>query len=232
MPLPGPCCQPTRAHCCATCCLHLARSVLHLYDNPLDFLPEISPCSELTHLTVANLRITADQVRSCVGVAQLWHMPWQHGLCCRCTATAPAMHCWAFPSRHSPTCVPAPLLQAYTKVRLEKVARRALPHAGTAACAALPCKRAALTRLRLLIACCVRAPLQQPLLATHPSPQFKVEFLPPPPGGSSSYSAISLWDSKQSDRLRPIFALMLRRSSGHHPLLAGALRERAVVWRS
>lgn len=41
----------------------LPRSVLHLYDNPLDFLPEISPCSELTHLTVANLRITADQVR-------------------------------------------------------------------------------------------------------------------------------------------------------------------------
>lgn len=57
-----------------------------------------------------------------------------------------------------------------------------------------------------------------------PPPQFKVEFLPPPPGGGG-YSAISLWDSKQSDRLRPIFALMLRRSSGHHPLLAGALRE-------
>ncbi|PRW58490.1 phospholipase A I isoform X1 isoform A [Chlorella sorokiniana] len=94
-------------------------SVLHLYDNPLDFLPEISPCSELTHLTVANLRITADQ--------------------------------------------------AYTKV----------------------------------------------------------EFLPPPPGGGGGYSGISLWDSKQSDRLRPIFALMLRRSSGHHPLLAGALRQLA-----
>ncbi len=37
---------------------------------------------------------------------------------------------------------------------------------------------------------------------------------------------ISLFDStKKEDKLRPIFALMLRRSSGHHPLLAGALSE-------
>ncbi|KAL4853631.1 Phospholipase A I [Chlorella vulgaris] len=93
-------------------------SVLHLYDNPLEFLPEISPCNRLHHLTVANLRVTADP--------------------------------------------------AYTK--------------------------------------------------------FKVEVLPPPPGAAGSGIAISLWDSKQSDKLRPIFSLMLRRSSGHHPLLAGALR--------
>jgi hypothetical protein len=56
--------------------------------------------------------------------------------------------------------------------------------------------------------------------------RFKVEMLPPPPGAAGSGLAIPLWDSKQSDKLRPIFALMLRRSSGHHPLLAGALRER------
>lgn len=56
--------------------------------------------------------------------------------------------------------------------------------------------------------------------------KFKVEVLPPPPGGGGSgIASISLWDSKQSDKLRPIFSLMLRRSSGHHPLLAGALRE-------
>ena len=52
--------------------------------------------------------------------------------------------------------------------------------------------------------------------------KFNVELLPPTGGGSS----LSLFDSgKQQDRLRPIFALLLRRSSGHHPLLAGALRE-------
>lgn len=94
-------------------------SVLHLYDNPLEFLPEISPCSRLQHLTVANLCVTSD-----------------------------------------------------------------------------PAHR-----------------------------EFKVQVLPPPPGGSSSsLASISLWDSKQADKLRPIFSLMLRRSSGHHPLLAGALR--------
>lgn len=87
--------------------------VLHLYNNPLEFLPEFSPCLELRHLSVANLRVTA---------------------------TA-----------------------GYSK--------------------------------------------------------FKVELLQAPSG-----SSLSLFDTKQADRLRPIFSLMLRRSSGHHPLLAGALR--------
>jgi hypothetical protein len=104
--------------------------VLHLYDNPLEFLPEISPCAALLHLTVANMRITSDSGYS----------------------------------------------------------------------------------------------------------QFKVELLPPPPGSSSGggmVSSISLWDSSKqsSDKLRPIFRLMLRRSGGHHPLLAGALRELTAVGR-
>jgi hypothetical protein len=33
--------------------------VLHLYNNPLEFLPEFSPCLELRHLSVANLRCAA-----------------------------------------------------------------------------------------------------------------------------------------------------------------------------
>ena len=43
------------------------------------------------------------------------------------------------------------------------------------------------------------------------------------PAASTSLPGISLFDNKQGDKLRPIFALLLRRSSGHHPLLAGAL---------
>lgn len=50
---------------------------------------------------------------------------------------------------------------------------------------------------------------------------FHVELLAP----SGPASSITLFDSKPTDKLRPIFSLMLRRSSGHHPLLAGALRE-------
>lgn len=42
------------------------------------------------------------------------------------------------------------------------------------------------------------------------------------PTSQSSTINISLFDSKQTDKLKPIFSLMLRRSSGHHPLLAGA----------
>jgi hypothetical protein len=57
--------------------------------------------------------------------------------------------------------------------------------------------------------------------------KFKVELLPVSAlTGSGGGMGISLFDSsKKEDRLRPIFALMLRRSSGHHPLLAGALSE-------
>lgn len=50
--------------------------------------------------------------------------------------------------------------------------------------------------------------------------KFKVELLP-----LSTSSSLAFFDSKHTDKLRPIFALMLRRSSGHHPLLAGALCE-------
>lgn len=190
----------------------LPRSVLHLYDNPLDFLPEISPCSELTHLTVANLRITADQVRRGLGP----------------TAGRPARR--RLPSHHICAAM-LPLTPNFCLLRPDHPCRPT-PRWGQAG----GCRR--------LRAAPARSPwhaLQQgpvpagclPLLwpaCTPPAPplQFKVEFLPPPPGGGGGYSGISLWDSKQSDRLRPIFALMLRRSSGHHPLLAGALRE----WRA
>lgn len=49
---------------------------------------------------------------------------------------------------------------------------------------------------------------------------LKVELLPVP---GQSYG---IWGESRraGDRLRPIFELMLRRSAGHHPLLAGALR--------
>ena len=50
--------------------------------------------------------------------------------------------------------------------------------------------------------------------------EFQVELLP-----VAGPSTISMFDTKSTDKLRPIFSLMLRRSSGHHPLLAGALRE-------
>ena len=47
-PLPYPC-LPSCPH----------QQVLHLYNNPLEFLPEISPCASLRHLSVANLRCAA-----------------------------------------------------------------------------------------------------------------------------------------------------------------------------
>jgi hypothetical protein len=90
---------------------------LHISGNPLEFLPEIAPCQELRSLSVANLRVSADQEFKIFNVE----------------------------------------LQAVT------------------------------------------AP--------------------------SSSINISLFDSKPTDKLRPIFSLMLRRSSGHHPLLAGAFRK-------
>ena len=91
--------------------------VLHLCGNPLEFLPEISPCQELRNLSVATLRVHADRDYK----------------------------------------------------------------------------------------------------------EFHVELLAPIVPSSSIN--ISLFDSKPNDKLRPIFGLMLRRSSGHHPLLAGAFSE-------
>ncbi len=34
---------------------------LQLYGNPLEFLPELSPCTNLRHLSLANVRIAADE---------------------------------------------------------------------------------------------------------------------------------------------------------------------------
>ena len=44
---------------------------LQLFGNPLDFLPELSPCTDLRHLSLANVRISADAYFSrwvCLGV--------------------------------------------------------------------------------------------------------------------------------------------------------------------
>lgn len=38
----------------------LFSSTLQLFDNPLDYLPELSPCTSLRSLSVANVRIMAD----------------------------------------------------------------------------------------------------------------------------------------------------------------------------
>lgn len=35
--------------------------VLRLFGNPLEFLPDILPLNELHHLTLANIRIVADE---------------------------------------------------------------------------------------------------------------------------------------------------------------------------
>lgn len=102
--------------CHSSPCLPLAQmcSVLHLYDNPLDFLPEISPCSELTHLTVANLRITADQVQS-KGGSHRGHMCLCGGawLAALRRHTCTAMLALTMSPLHDS---PFLLLQAYTKV--------------------------------------------------------------------------------------------------------------------
>jgi hypothetical protein len=47
--------------------------------------------------------------------------------------------------------------------------------------------------------------------------------------GMASTSTIPLFDTKASDKVKPIFTLFLRRSSGHHPLLAGVLSECWVI---
>jgi Leucine rich repeat len=95
---------------------------LHISSNPLEFLPEIAPCQELRSLSVANLRVSADQEFNVFNVE----------------------------------------LQAVT--------------------------------------------------------------------GPGSSININLFDSKPTDKLRPIFSLMLRRSSGHHPLLAGAFRKYFIIF--
>jgi hypothetical protein len=52
--------------------------------------------------------------------------------------------------------------------------------------------------------------------------KFDVELLPI--GSSGSTINISLFESKPTEKTLPILSLMLRRSSGHHPLLAGSIR--------
>lgn len=42
--------------------------VLRLFGNPLEFLPEILPCINLRHLSLANVRIEADQSLSNISV--------------------------------------------------------------------------------------------------------------------------------------------------------------------
>ena len=37
---------------------------LQLFANPLEFLPELSPCTALRHLSLANVRIRADPILS------------------------------------------------------------------------------------------------------------------------------------------------------------------------
>ena len=80
--------------------------------------------------------------------------------------------------------------------------------------AALLAPAAAAAVLGRLLLCCHRS---HPACLRGPCPR--------PRPRPAAIASLSLWDSKPSDKLRPIFALMLRRSSGHHPLLAGALRE-------
>ncbi len=42
--------------------------VLRLFGNPLEFLPEITPCTNLRHLSLANVRIEGDQALSTINV--------------------------------------------------------------------------------------------------------------------------------------------------------------------
>lgn len=58
--------------------------ILRLFGNPLEFLPEILPLSKLRHLSLANIRIVADENLRSVNVqievpinedilANIWH---------------------------------------------------------------------------------------------------------------------------------------------------------------
>lgn len=42
--------------------------ILRLFGNPLEFLPEIIPCTNLRHLSLANVRIEGDQALSTIKV--------------------------------------------------------------------------------------------------------------------------------------------------------------------
>jgi len=42
--------------------------ILRLFGNPLEFLPEIIPCTNLRHLSLANVRIEGDQTLSTIMV--------------------------------------------------------------------------------------------------------------------------------------------------------------------
>ena len=44
-----------------------ALSCLKLSGNPMEFLPELSPCTSLRHLTLANVRVKANSCMNQVG---------------------------------------------------------------------------------------------------------------------------------------------------------------------
>jgi hypothetical protein len=47
--------------------------ILRLFGNPLEFLPEIIPCTNLRHLSLANVRIEGDQALSTIKVdIEVW----------------------------------------------------------------------------------------------------------------------------------------------------------------
>ena len=47
--------------------------ILRLFGNPLEFLPEIIPCTNLRHLSLANVRIEGDQTLSTIKVdIEVW----------------------------------------------------------------------------------------------------------------------------------------------------------------
>jgi hypothetical protein len=48
-------------HIIGTNCSLMVPSVAQLYGNPLEVLPELSPCASLRHISLANTRISADE---------------------------------------------------------------------------------------------------------------------------------------------------------------------------
>lgn len=60
--------------------------VLRLFGNPLEFLPEITPCTNLRHLSLANVRIEGDQALSTINVdieVCIWTFQPLNSLCVR-----------------------------------------------------------------------------------------------------------------------------------------------------